>query len=825
MSWTLLAALILGQVLALVLLRNRRVELQRSRRGVEALHEARRSGSHKARLQYPHIDLSRCIGCETCVKACPEEGVLELVHGQAMVVHGARCVGHGKCAVECPVGAIGLTLGDISDRRDIPVLTPDWESTRVPGLFLAGEVTGFALIRTAIEHGKAIADTVARRVEEAHQAGTLPSPAARAQGLDAPRPAPRQVAAAPDGSVRELLAAWAHDGSNGSSGDPSHSAANNGSHDGLPASMRDRPGRGIGLLDERPAEPDIDAASDEVLDLCIVGAGPAGLSCSLQAKAHGLRFVTLEQEQLGGTVSKYPRRKLVMTQPVELPLHGRLDRSTYSKEELMLLWQDVAEKHHLPIQTGVQLLGVDRADGHLVVRTSTGTTRARHVCLALGRRGTPRKLGVPGEQLGKVAYGLLDAQSYTGRRILVVGGGDSAIEAALGLAEQPGNRVTVSYRQEGFSRLKARNDAHLRQALEEQRLSVVLGSQVTRITEDGVHLSVRGRDGELVLDNDEVFVLVGGVPPFELLGASGISFDPAERPAAAPLAEQGTGLRLALGVSLGLALATLAWVVVFAEYYQLPPERRFDSPWHDWLRPSGTVGLAFGVAATLLVAANLSYLVRRSRFGLKLPGSLKAWMTSHVVTGILATLLVVLHGAMAPRNSVGGLAFVSLGVLVVTGAIGRYLYSFVPRAANGRELQLDEVRARLAALSSEWDRDGRGLADVVRGEIDAVVGGQAWSRSFLQRLRALIAGQGNLRRVLSRLEAEARARDIPAEQVERLVELTRQAHRTSLMASHYEELRALLSSWRFLHRWVALLMVLLAAWHIGTALRYAELLP
>ena len=780
MSLTLLCVLILGQLLALLTLRHRRAELARMQEGVAALVDARATGSHDARLQHPFIDLSRCIGCETCVKACPEEGVLELIHGQAMIVHGARCVGHGLCAKECPVGAIALTLGDVSERKDLPVLTDEWESTRTPGLFLAGEVTGYALIRTAIEHGRGIADAVARRVE-------------------ARRPTP-----AGGGADRAHLRQSGHVVMPGSAA--------------LDASATATLAPPVGALDDgRPAD-------DDVLDLCVVGAGPAGLSCSLQARSHGLRFVTLEQQTLGGTVASYPRRKLVMTQPVDLPLHGRLDRGSYTKEELIALWQELAERHALPIRSGVKLLGVEPHDDHLLVRTSDGDVHARHVCLALGRRGTPRKLGVPGEHLPKVAYSLIDASSYRDRRVLVVGGGDSAVEAALGLAEQPGNEVTLSYRRDSFSRIKARNQAHLQQAIGEGRLAVLYGSLVTAIAADHVTLDLGAEGSPRHLPNDEVFVMAGGEAPFELLERSGVSFDPTERPATAPLAEQGTGLARALGVSLVLALGTLSWVLAFSDYYLLPAAERFASPWHAVLRPSGPLGLGLGVVACALVVVNLTYLVRRSRWGRRLPGSLKGWMTSHVVTGILATLLVLLHGAMAPRATLGGQAFAAFAVLLVTGAVGRYLYSFVPRAANGRELQLDEVRARVAALSSEWDRNGRGLADAVRAEIDELVGVQPWSHSLLQRVRALLAGQRRARAIVARLRREALAHDVPPSQVARLVALARQAHRTALMAAHYEDLRALLSSWRFLHRWVALLMVALVTWHVITALRYGEVL-
>ena len=127
----------------------------------------------------------------------------------------------------------------------------------------------------------------------------------------------------------------------------------------------------------------------------------------------------------------------------------------------MQLWVETAATYELPLQEGVTFHRVEELGDALVVETSAGTIPTRNVCLAIGRGGSPRKLGVPGEDLPKVAYSLMDAASYRGRRVLVVGGGDSAVEAAIGLAEQPGNEVTLSYRGEAFTRIKARNEARL----------------------------------------------------------------------------------------------------------------------------------------------------------------------------------------------------------------------------------------------------------------------------------------------------------------------------------------------------------------------------
>jgi len=738
LSWVLLGALVL--VLALALWARRR-ELSAMAHGRSERTKAQELGSHKARLHYPHVDLSRCMGCALCVQACPEEGVLEILHGQAVVVHGARCVGHGRCAEACPVGAIALTLSDVAERRDIPAVSEVLESLTTPGLFLAGEVTGHALVRTAIGHGTAVAAEVARRL------GT----------------------------------------------------------------RRERNG----------------AARKDMHDLVIVGAGPAGLACSLEAKRRGLDFVTLEREELGGTVSKYPRRKLVMTQPVDLPLAGRLDRSEYTKEELMETWQRAAAEHALPIRTGQDFQGLERRpDGLFDVRYTSGVLTARHVCIAIGRRGTPRKLDVPGEEFPKVSYGLMDAASYVGRRVLVVGGGDSAVEAALGLSEQPGNEVLLSYRKSAFFRLKARNQKRLEQALDGRRLEVLFNSQVSAVREDSVDLVVEDAAGAraLTLDNDDVFVFAGGLAPFELLERSGVSFDPSLRPAAKELAEEGTGLAPALAAAFLLALAALAWTLWFREYYALEPHERATAPLHRLLRPGGAVGLALGIAAVSAIAANLLYLVRRrERLGLRL-GSLKLWMTAHVASGVLAFLFALVHGGMSPGDTVGGHAFLGLLVLVSTGAIGRYLYAFVPRAANGRELELDEVQSRLATLSSEWDREDSVFSERVRQEVAELAASTAWKTSPWRRIAGLLGSQRALRRTLACLRAEGVAEGVASEHLREMLALARRAHRAALSAAHFEELRAVLASWRWIHRWVALLLVLLVLRHVVAALRYGSIL-
>ena len=733
MSWTILVALVLALGVALLAVLARRAELRRMLARVKVRDRAVRAGA-KAQLQHPVIDLSRCLGCGACVKACPEDGVLDLVHGQAVVVNGSHCAGVSACARECPVGAITVTLTGLEERRDIPVLTEELEAVGFPGLFLAGEVTAHALIKTAIEHGTAVAAEVAGRVEA----------------------------------------------------DPTR--------------------------DER------------VLDLCIVGAGPAGLACALESKRRGLRTLVLDQELgPGGTIAKYPRRKLVLTRPVDLPIAGALERDSYSKEELMAIWHAIVLEEELPLMYGQVFQKVDREpDGTLLVRTATDAFRARNACLALGRRGTPRKLEVPGEDLSKVAYGLLDAGSYTGRRILVVGGGDSAVEAAVGLAEQPGNDVTLSYRKDAFFRLRGRNEERLERAVGERRLHVLLESRVTSIRPDSVDLEVgRGPTPERrTLANDDVFVLAGGVAPVELLERSGVSFDPKLRPAADPIAEQGPGLVRALGFGFALALVALLWAFANRDYYALPTVERPLHEKHLWLRPGQSLGLALGIASCALIVANLAYLLRRERRAGFTFGSLQGWMTLHVATGILALLCAALHAGMNAKNTVGGHAFLGLVALLVTGAIGRYFYAYVPRAANGRELDVAEVKRRLASLLDTLDSSQRAFVERVESEIHALVEARQWKSSFPGRVLGLLLGQRDLRRALASLEKVGADEGVPPERLEETLELAREIHRAALMAAHYEDLRAVLNTWRYLHRWGAALVIALIVLHVAFALGY-----
>ncbi len=379
---------------------------------------------------HPVIDPLKCLGCGSCVTACPEQPhhrVLGLINGKAQLVSPADCIGHGACRAACPMDAITLVFGTEARGVTLPLVSSQFE-TSVPGLYVAGEIGGMGLIRNALTQGRQAVEGIAK----------------------ARRPKP-----------------------------------------------------------------------DGALDLLVVGSGPAGFSAALAAKAHGLSYRVLEQDSLGGSVFQYPRGKLVMTQPAVLPIVGEVRLTTTSKEALLEFWQGVEKEQELCISYQEHVSAIERTEqGVFRVTSSSGEFVAAQVLLAIGRRGTPRKLGVPGEDLPKVVYRLIDPDQYLGRHVLVVGGGDSALEAAASVAEAGAAAVTLSYRGEAFGRAKKRNRERVEAAMRSGILKALMKSNVIEITTGSVRIDHAGH--ELELPNDDVIVNAGGVLPTEFLRSIGI---------------------------------------------------------------------------------------------------------------------------------------------------------------------------------------------------------------------------------------------------------------------------------------------------------------
>ena len=328
---------------------------------------------------YPRIDTGACICTGACVDACPEQDVLAVIAGRPRLVRPSACVGHADCLRSCPVSAIELVLGSPERAVEVPVVSSAFETT-VPGLHVAGEITGIGLIHNALAQG-------------------------------------RQAARAALDSAAGAGSAGAHDCAH---------------------------------------------------DLVVIGAGPAGLGAALEARARGARCTVFEKSRLGGAIQSYPRQKVVMSAPFDLPGLGKVKLRRTSKQALLDLFDDVIRSAQLAIVERAEVTAITplagRAGFH--VQTTACSTTAHRVVLAIGRRGTPRRLGVPGDDLPHVIHDLDDAAHHAGQRIVVVGGGDSAVEAALALAAQPATTVTLVHRGTDFGRCKPDNQGALETALD-----------------------------------------------------------------------------------------------------------------------------------------------------------------------------------------------------------------------------------------------------------------------------------------------------------------------------------------------------------------------
>ena len=263
--------------------------------------------------------------------------------------------------------------------------------------------------------------------------------------------------------------------------------------------------------------------ANDVLDAVVVGAGPAGMSATLRLMEAGLRVLSLEREAFGGSITHYPRAKVVMTGPMDFAMYGRVGKGKMLKEELLALWEDIRQKTQLQVAVGELVEKIEsESDGNWIVRSTGGAFKAANVLLALGRRGSPRKLGVPGEELSKVAYRVIEPEVFRNQHVMVVGGGNAAVESAFALIDEGQcASVAMSYRKQTFLRCRQPNRKRIEAEISAGRVRAFLPTEVEQIFDDRIALR-NGSGQPKVLQNDAVVVQVGGTAPTALLRDIGI---------------------------------------------------------------------------------------------------------------------------------------------------------------------------------------------------------------------------------------------------------------------------------------------------------------
>ncbi len=283
----------------------------------------------------------------------------------------------------------------------------------------------------------------------------------------------------------------------------------------------------VEVIETISALPDMkQRGSAEVLDLLIVGAGAAGLNAALAAQEKGFRHLVLEKGKIANTIENFPEGKWVYAEPDSTPPKGKLWLDGARKEELVERWRGIVEDNHLEVRTEEPLEAIERQrDGTFRATTAQGEYRAKKIILATGQRGNPRKLGVAGEEQEKVYHRLYSPTKYRNENILVVGGGNSAVEAALTLSKQ--NRVVLSYRRGEFARLFKDNRQQIDRAIAEGRVEVVFQSTVDEFRSQEAVLTIDrgGSQEERIVPMDHAFVLIGAELPVQFLNKLGIRLE------------------------------------------------------------------------------------------------------------------------------------------------------------------------------------------------------------------------------------------------------------------------------------------------------------
>jgi thioredoxin reductase/ferredoxin len=564
--------------------------------------------------------------------------------------------------------------------------------------------------------------------------------------------------------------------------------------------------------------------SRDGVDVVIAGAGPAGIATAVGCRAAGLSYALLEQDTVGGTVAHYPRQKLVMTEQVDLPYYGKFGQTSIRKENLVSAFQAVIARAGIKVHEKTKLVGIDGGKDGFLVTTDRGALASKRVVLAIGRRGTPRRMGIPGEELDKVAYRLIDPAQYSSSRVLVVGGGDSALEAAIQLADESDAEVAISYRRPEFGRCRPLNKQRLDAHLASGRIQAHMSTDIVSIDRETVAL----KNGVVrAFPNDYVIACLGGELPNEFLRSIGVSIrkhvgdramaNPAlarKAAASARAGRLGAWLLFAVG-----ALVVAGLIAVGIKYYLLPRGLRYKSPDHRFLKPSGLWGHGVGILATLFMLLNFVYPLRKRLPWFKGKGSIAPWLRFHVFVGIMSPIVILFHTAFQWGNQLATSTYLSVVVVVVTGLVGRYFYGWV-RLDPGDAARAGSLVRGLSDLVGRVPPDWTGYAetsDRPLRDVLAMAGGHAVPRArslvglFLrmpfEALRVRL-GLRHARRMFLERGAYRGFRH-------QLLELR---HLRTKMQFH-RGFKRLMSAWRALHVVLAIVLLGLITLHVWVSLR------
>lgn len=572
-----------------------------------------------------------------------------------------------------------------------------------------------------------------------------------------------------------------------------------------------------------------EVVSQEGPGVVVVGAGPAGIATALGLKARAVPFRLVDQGTMGGSVAHYPRHKIAMTETVKLPLWGRFGKPAISKEELLRTLERILRKTRIAVEEGMRVTGIEGRDGDFAVATNRGILPASKVVLAIGRRGTPRRLGVPGEGMEKVVYQLTDPEQYDGQKVLVVGGGDAALEAAVQLAQESSAKVSLSYRGTELGRCREANRKKLGSLAAAGRIQAFLPSQVREIRAREVVLDRNGVTTRL--PNDFVIVNIGGELPVEFLAKAGVSMRRyhGEAPGQPrPGAEAAAGGDTALGARerrertrqrsiralyalAGLAvLAFLAWKG--RDYYLLSRAARRASPLHVSLRSAGPWGHGVGIAATAFMLSNFLYAARKRWKWLSAAGGIRGWLDFHVFVGLMSTPVIAFHAAFRSNNLLASATAAALAIVVGTGLVGRFIYGAVP-SDGGKAVELSELLSRFERLRNAQERSLTRAGAAARALLQrATAPLRAGSMALLFVLMPLEAVTLRIRLVRMRRRFVDRAAYVEFRRA--LIALAR----IRWQIRFYSSLKRLLRGWRAFHATLAVFLVLAIAAHIAVSL-------